>query len=226
MQFSLGQGAKEKASKDFLYGGGQGNLRSSNTRSTVTCFNYGQPEHISKNSLGSSGGFQNQIQRAHQVELDQNRIPIWSWGPSNTIRMPPVSGQGSSFSAVPSVYRQASTAQVPYRSGSFQNSQNRAFRANTVKASQKFSHTRFFWILTVNLDREAIRPRFPVPSGVQWNQNKFMLVDSGASLNVCPPNFAVEFPRRPCYDPVFQGVDNRPVVVMDIKKVTLVSQFA
>jgi len=47
-----------------------------------------------------------------------------------------------------------------------------------------------------------------------------MLVDSGASLHVCPPHFAVQFPVRPHPNPpIIRGVNNKVLQILGIKTV-------
>ena len=88
----------------------------------------------------------------------------------------------------------ASTARVPQGS-------NQGHRVQTVQQAQG---NNFGWVLTY------VHEHFVPHHHVAWDVNKFMLVDSGASLHVCPPHFAAQFPVKPHPNPpVIRGVNNK-----------------
>jgi hypothetical protein len=98
----------------------------------------------------------------------------------------------------------ASTTRAPQGS-------NQGHRVQTV---QQVQGNNFGWVLTY------VHEHFVPHHHVAWDVNKFMLVDSGASLHVCPPHFAVQFPVKPHPNPpVIRGVNNKVLQILGIKTV-------
>jgi len=62
--------------------------------------------------------------------------------------------------------------------------------------------------------------QFSLGGEVSWDVNSFMLVDSGATLHVCPPQFAVQFPFQPHPNPpTIRGVNNKVLQILGTKVV-------
>jgi hypothetical protein len=138
-----------------------------------------------------------------QVQQDQTYYQqvhpspfVSSPSPSTVYQLPPGLSVPSSSASM------ASTSRVPQVS-------NQGHRVQTVQQAQG---NNFGWVLTY------VHEHFVPHHHAAWDVNKFMLVDSGASLHVCPPHFAAQFPVRPHPNPpVIRGVNNKVLQILGIK---------
>ena len=123
---------------------------------------------------------------------------VSSPSPSTMYQSPPVLN-------VPSISASmASTTNIP------QNSHQR----HRVQTTQQVQGNNFGWVLTFAQEYFVHHHR------VSWDVNRFTLVDSGASLHVCPPHFAVQFPVEPHPNPpIIRGVNNKVFQILGIKTV-------
>ena len=116
-------------------------------------------------------------------------------------------------SYAPSVISQASTSRVPYPSS------QSTHRINTLQSSLG-TQSSFGWVLAFDMVEEASVSQELFHSSPQWDVGRYMLIDSGASVHVCPPEFAVEFPIIPMsVHPTLRGVNNNLLKIYGKKKV-------
>ena len=193
--YSSGYGSKGGSKGSGKYGSkGSG-------KSSVTCYTCGKRGHTSSQCYSNQGA-QPMVQQVHQEQMYYQLVPSSPFisGPSTVYQSPPGLAVPSSSASM------ASTTRLPQGS-------NGGHRVQTVQQVQQQGHN-FGWVLTFS--QEHFVPSHRIP----WDVNKFMLVDSGASLHVCPPHFAVQFPIKPHPNPpVIRGVNNKVLQILGIKTV-------
>ena len=203
-----GQGKGKGKNKGSGKGGSKGqsfqNHGSKGRGKGIVCYTCGKTGHTSRNCFQNQNQpMVQQVQHDHQQQFQyqQQQTPIPYPSPSTAFQLPPGLGTSSSIS-------QASTTRVPHSQTPF-NQNQQGHHVQTITSS---SNPAFGWVMMIE--------QFSLGGEVSWDVNSFTLVDSGATLHVCPPQFAVQSPIQPHPNPpTIRGVNNKVLQILGTKVV-------